>query len=98
MYYSNDNPCPMVKDTIRAAVLRHYLQDCIHQIDWKALESKETDLAIQTLQEILTAMQNNQTSDRETLDEINEIFVRRLGQHTIKGLRQAANPSASKTE
>ena len=43
-------------------------------------------------------MQNNQTSDRETLDEINEIFVRRLGQHTIKGLRQAANPSASKTE
>ena len=60
--------------------------------------SQKTCRATQTLQEILTAMQNNQTSDRETLDEINEIFVRRLGQHTIKGLRQAANPSASKTE
>ena len=91
MYCFYDNPNPPVKDTIRAAVFKQYLQQCVEQLDWQAIESAETELAIQTLQEILSAMQNGKADDREILRQIDEIFVRKLGQYTEKGMKIRAD-------
>ena len=87
MFCFYDDPNPPIKDSIRAAVFQQYLQQCVKQLDWNLIESAETELAIQALQEILLVMQNDKTDHKEALLEIDKIFMRKFGQSTAMGLR-----------
>lgn len=99
MDYFFDNPNPSVRETIYAIVLQEYLQKCIKEMDKKALENTEAELAIQTLQEILFVMQNGKEDDRELLLKIDDIFARKLKQRTEKGnyLRKKSYLSTEKS-
>ena len=82
-----DDPNPPVKYTLRSVIFQKYLSNCIAQTDWGAIESEETKLATETLQDILNVMQDSKLSDRDCVLEIDQIFVRNLGQFTEKGMK-----------
>lgn len=82
-----DDPNPSVKESVRRAVLREYLEKCVQELDWSAVEGAELTLATDTLQAILNVMQQGALSDRDALRRIDEIFAAALGHHTEKGAK-----------